>query len=291
LSSSIACRGWLWGCWWADGWALAGGVFQAALRNELATPYTLGVSGGAALGALSALRLSGTSAAALAWGFWLRPAAALAGAMACAAIIGGLARARARSRRGPLDAASILLAGATINILCGAGVLLIQYLSDPYETFAAIRWLMGGLDAGGRWESSAILAALGFPLALLLCLQGRALDALNLGEATAHSLGVSVGRTRTLALGGASALAALCVAFAGPIGFVGLIAPHAVRLVLGPSNRLVLPASILLGSAFLAGCDAAGRALFATEVPAGLATALLGGPVFLALLLRRGGDS
>jgi iron complex transport system permease protein len=208
--------------------------------------------------------------------------AAFVGAAICCALIIALVRLRARR----FDAASVLLAGVTLNILCGAGILLIQYLADPYEVATMIRWLMGGLDTA-QPRLPLLLAAATFPIVLFLVSRGGALNLLNAGEIAAHSLGLAVGRTQLLLLGGASLVTALCVAFAGPIGFVGLIVPHACRRLLGPDFRLVLPIAALAGGAFLAGCDLAARlAVPVGSLPVGLVTALLGCPFFLALLFR-----
>lgn len=263
--------------------AVAGAVFQGVMRNDLATPYTLGVSGGSALGALLMLTFGARLLpAAIAWGWWAVPLAAFGGAAACCLMIVALVRLRA----GRFDAASVLLAGVTLNILCGAGILLVQYLSDPYEVAAIIRWMMGGLETS-RPTLPLWLALVTAPILLFLVSRGADLNLLNAGEVAAHSLGLAVGRTQFLLLTGASVVTALCVAFAGPIGFVGLIVPHACRRLLGHDFRLVLPVAALAGGAFLTACDLAARlAVSPGSLPVGLVTALLGCPFFLALLFR-----
>lgn len=258
--------------------ALAGAAYQAVLRNDLAEPFSLGVSSGAALGALIAFH-----AAPAALGAFAMPACAFAGALAAVGAIYMLARAK-----GALASpATLLLAGVTMNFLFGAAILFVQYLSDPYQTMMLLRWLMGGTD-GATYTFAAIAAVAAVGTGLFLWGQGRALDVLSLGEYSAHDLGVSVGRVRLLALGVASLATALVVAFAGPIGFVGLIVPHAVRFVFGARHRVMIPACVLGGAGFLAWCDALARsALAGTELPVGILTAFLGAPFFLFLLMRK----
>lgn len=258
--------------------AFSGAVYQAILRNDLADPYVLGVSGGAGFGALLVLTLMPAALA-----FWLLPAAAFSVAAVAVLVIYSMGR-----WRGPhTPPATFLLAGITLNLLFGAGILLIQYLSDPYQTFLMIRWLMGGVDIGS-YGVTAFVAALGGAGALLVVARARQLDLLSLGEQTAHHLGVPVASTRRLALFSASLAAACVVAYAGPIGFVGLIVPHLLRLLVGPDNRVLLVACLLGGGIFLAACDAVARTILApVELPVGVVTAFAGAPFFLWLLFRR----
>lgn len=258
--------------------AMAGTVYQAVLRNDLAEPFTLGVAGAAAVGAVAAMALAPAALA----GFAM-PVASLGSCVLALAVIYGLAR-LSRTRPSP---ATILLAGISLNFLFGATILLIQYLSDPYQTLTLIRWLMGGLDAASYtivvWGSVVLLAG-----AVALVLLAKAMNLLSVGDSAAHHLGVQVERTRLIALGSASALAALVVSFCGPIGFVGLIVPHILRRVVGADHRLLLPAALLGGGAFLVACDAIARtALSPAELPVGIVTAFLGAPFFLILLFRK----
>lgn len=260
------------------GLAIAGAVFQALLRNDLATPYTLGLSGGSSLGALLAIQF-GQSFLHVSV---LVPLGAFLGAFGVVAFIGLLAR---RSGRG-FSTNTLLLAGVTLNLLFSAFILLLQYLADPFQTFKMIRWMMGGLDVADiRIPAFLALPTLvcGFALACL----GRSLDLLSMGESTALHLGVEVGRARWSALILSGLMTSLLVAYSGPIGFVGLIIPHTLRRIFGPGHRFLIPASGLSGAAFLVWCDTVARILFSdVEIPVGVVTAFLGGPFFLFILLR-----
>ncbi|MEQ8821746.1 MAG: iron ABC transporter permease [Sumerlaeia bacterium] len=266
--------------------ALAGAAFQALLRNDLATPYTLGVSGGASLGALLVLQAAGGAGAGAAVLYGLVPLAAFAGGAAAAATVLVLA---ARSRGpGSERGASLILAGVTLNLLFGAAVMILQYRSDPYEVAGMIRWLMGSLDATD-FTAAAVVGGGAVLVGAILMASAMALNVMTLGDATAAHLGFHPGRVRALCLMAGALGAALCVAYAGPVGFVGLIIPHMMRRFTGPDHRRLLPACALAGAAFLVLCDAVGRLLGGnTEIPVGIVTAVLGGPFFLWLLFRRG---
>jgi len=249
--------------------ALAGAVFQALLRNDLATPYTLGISGGASVGALLVLRFMPATLAGIA-GIWLLPFSSFLFAGLTVALVLGLARGGGRSSHRAAPPSTLLLAGVTLNLLFGSLILLIQYCSDPYSAFMMFRWLLGGLD-----------------VALVLTAPARRLNLLSMGEMTAAHLGVSVERTRLVCLGVASLMTAAVVAFSGPIGFVGLIVPHALRRVIGPDHRILLPSAAMAGAGFLVVCDAAARTVLApSEIPVGVITSLLGAPFFLWILFR-----
>jgi len=258
--------------------ALAGCVYQAVLRNDLADPYTLGVSGGASVGALLVFQLAPVTMAAV-----LAPVAAFA----TAGIGVGLILLLARSRGPRTSPATLILAGVTLNFLFGACILSIQYLGDPYQTTIILRWLMGGLDGvrPGAIIFIAILATLGM---IFFITQARPLNLLALGESSAHHLGIPVERTRILTLAAASALAAGVVAYAGPIGFIGLMVPHMVRRITGADHRVLLPAAAMGGAALLVACDTIARTILSpAELPVGIITAFTGAPFFLWLLLRR----
>ena len=260
--------------------ASSGVVFQALLRNPLATPFTLGVSAGASLGAMLVIILGGT----LAVGPWSPvPAASLAGAGLAAAIVYALAN----GPRRVMSTTVLLLAGVTLNAFFSALIVFVQYLADFAEVARAARWLMGDLDVGGF---DPIIAAL--PLVVVASLifmrLPAALNLMGVDPDSASSRGVDVASTQRWAFFSASLATSAAVALAGPIGFIGIVVPHLVRLLVGVDHRIVLPASALFGAAFLVACDLAARTLLAPiEIPVGVVTAMLGGPFFLWLLIRR----
>ena len=249
------------------------------LRNPLATPFTLGVSAGASLGAMLAITL-GLPLGIL--GVLGGPVASLVGALGAMAIVYFLAT----MRRQGLSTNVLLLAGVTLNSLFSAIILFVQFLADPLQTFQAVRWVMGNLDVGsyGPILSAMPLMGIGFVAFARL---PRALNLLTLGADSAAARGVDVLRTQRLAFLSASLVTGAAVALGGPIGFIGIIIPHLVRLLVGADHRLVLPASAGLGAAFLVMCDVAARTLLSPmELPVGIITAMLGGPFFLWLLVR-----
>ena len=260
--------------------ALAGAIFQALLRNPLATPDTLGVSSGAALGAMLAIAfhfdfaIAGLSSVSL---------SSLAGAIGALAIVYMLATAR---RRG-LSTTVLLLAGVTMTAFFSALTLFVQYMSDFADTFRAVRWLMGALDVGSYTPLLAALPLMAIAFVMMAALP-RPLDLISLGADAAAARGVNVQRAERLALVSASLVTGAAVSISGPVAFVGLVVPHIVRLVVGSDHRLVLPASALFGATFLIGCDLIARTMFAPiELPVGIVTAIIGGPFFLWLLVRR----
>lgn len=262
-----------------SGLALAGVVFQALLRNPLASPDTLGVSAGASLGAMIAI----TFGVELSWmGVSAVPLASFAGSLGAMAIVYGLAAAR---RHGTTTVV-LLLAGVTLTALLSAVVRFVQFMADVTETFQTTRWLMGSLDIGSYAPIVAALIPLTVAVAGIATLP-RALDLLSVGAESAAARGVDVDRAERLALVCASLATGAAVSLAGPVAFVGIIVPHLVRLVVGADHRLVIPAAGLFGGAFLVVCDLLARTLFAPiEVPVGIITAVVGGPFFLWLLFR-----
>jgi iron complex transport system permease protein len=258
--------------------AVSGVTFQALLRNALAEPYVLGVSGGAALGAVAAIVLGGLTASPTSIS-----AAAFAGAAASIALV-----LRVAAGVGPtLDTRVLLLAGVVVGAFANAGIFLILSIADVAAFRSATGWMMGSLS-GSTWAGAGTLAAYLVPTFVVLLALARPLNALAIGEDTAAYLGVSVERTKWLAFGAASLLAAAAVAAAGIIGFVGLIVPHAARLAWGSDHRFLLPASALLGATFVLVTDTAARTVVApTELPLGAVTAIVGVPLFVALLRRR----
>jgi len=260
--------------------ASAGAVFQALLRNPLATPDTLGVSSGAALGATIAITFNLDVTVA---GVPPIPLASLTGSAAALGIVYALATAR---RRG-LSTMVLLLAGVTMTAFFSALIMFVHYLADSTETVRSVRWLMGVMDVGGYAQLLAVLPLLGLACGLFATLP-RSLDLISLGTDAAAARGLDVTRAERTALAAASLATGAAVSISGPVTFVGLVVPHMVRLLVGSDHRLVLPASGLFGAAFLVGCDLVARTLFApAEVPVGIITALIGGPFFLWLLLRR----
>jgi iron complex transport system permease protein len=259
--------------------AAAGVVMQALLRNPLATPFTLGVSAGAALGAILVITFGGGIALGAVSPV---PLASLAGALVATALVYMLATRPGRA----ISTTVLLLAGVTLNAFFSALILFVQYLADFTQTYRTTRWLMGDLDVG---SFDPILAAMPLVLASLAAFAylSRTLNVLSLGSDVAASRGVDVVRTQRLAFLSASLGTSAAVALAGPIGFIGIIVPHLVRLMVGADHRIVLPASALFGAAFLVWCDVLSRVVLApVEVPVGVVTAILGGPFFLWLLVR-----
>ncbi len=276
---------------WLTGAALAvaGAVLQTLLRNGLATPFTLGVAAASSFGAFLGIAFP---AFALPWLGGER-SLALGAALLETWLVLAVARRSAR-------ADGLLLAGVTLNFLFGAATLFVRYLADPYDLARMDRWLLGSLDATSLATPASLLPWLGAGL-LLLLFRVRDLDDLAFDPELAAARGVRVETSRRLLLLATALLTAGVVAHAGPIAFVGLLVPHALRPFLGLRHAALLPACALLGGAFLILADVLARTLPAllagllpeafgrsSELPVGLVTALIGGPFFLALLLRRG---
>jgi iron complex transport system permease protein len=260
--------------------AAAGVLFQGLLRNPLADPYALGVSGGAALGAAVGFLLSSAFSV---LGFSPVPVLAFIGALAAMVVVYGLARVHGRA---PI--VNLLLAGFAISAILGYGVSLLLILNDRLQLNLprVYGWLLGGVSVT-QWGQLGLVV----PVVLLAVvggwLLGPSLDALGLGEEAAQQMGVAVERDKRLLIVLGSILTAAAVALAGLIGFVGLFAPHVMRLLVGPAHRRLLPSATLLGAAFLVLADLLARALLPpTEIPVGILTAFVGGPMFLWLLRR-----
>ncbi|HET9070043.1 MAG TPA: iron ABC transporter permease [Amaricoccus sp.] len=266
------------------GLALSGTTLQGILRNPLADPGLIGITAGAALGAVASIvfadALLGSAPAVLRP--WLLPAAAFAGAVATSGLVFAVAR-----RGGTTHAATLILAGVAINAIAFSAVGLMTYMSDDQQLRDLTFWSMGGLG-GASWRAAALAAACTLVAAAGLWRLARGLDLLQLGERAAWHAGLEVERVKRAA-GLWSALAVGAgTAVAGPIGFVGLVAPHIARLCVGPSHRLVAPAAALIGAALLLAADLGVRLIVPpAEPPVGLATSLIGGPFFLWLLLAR----
>ena len=262
--------------------AVAGAVFQAILRNDLAAPVTLGVSGGAEFGAVVAIRM-GLAFSLL--GISSVSIFAFMGSLLALAIIFSLVRAR----QGELPTAVLLLAGVTVNFFFASLVMLVHYLSDVTQSFQIVRWLMGGLDVMD-FQTTLSICPLVFPGILILMFIARDLNLISSGVESALSRGVDVVPIQFTGLLVASGLTGAVVAVSGPISFVGLVVPHIVRLLIGPDHRLLIPATMFFGAGFLVICDTAARTLIApTEIPVGVITAIIGGPFFFWLLKRQQG--
>jgi iron complex transport system permease protein len=259
--------------------SLAGVLFQALLRNPLADPFVLGISGGAALAGIAVLSLGGAlglSASAV-------PVAAFAGALAATALLFTVS-----GWRGRLSATTLLLTGVVFNAFASAAIVFLASLGGMTEGASIFLWLIGTLSSARpeMLAALALLLALGLGCALPLA---RALDLIALGDDTAEQLGVAVERAKRMLLLATALVVGGAVSVSGLIGFVGLIVPHALRLLLGPDHRLLVPAAALGGGAFLVVCDTAARTLLpGRELPVGAITALVGGPLFLVLLRRQG---
>jgi iron complex transport system permease protein len=259
--------------------SVTGASLQALFRNPLADPYTLGISGGGALGASVAIALGWGARVA---GVPLVFLASFAGAILAATLVRTIARTGAVILPGAL-----LLSGVVVNLVSLAAVLTIQYVADPNSSLEILRWMVGSLDVIGMAPVGYMLVLL-VPSWLALLALSRQLNLLAIDEDTAATLGVNVRRVEMVVHTICSLIVGVTVAMGGAIGFVGLIVPHAVRLMFGEDLRIVLPGSLLLGAAFLVLADALGRsALPSGELPVGAITGLLGGPAFLWLLRRR----
>lgn len=259
--------------------AVAGVIFQALLRNPLASPDTLGVSAGASLGAMIAITFGvGVPVGGL-------PPVAVAsflGALGALAIVFVLSLAR---RRGA-PTTVLLLGGVAIQALLSAVSAFVQYMADFTATFRNVRWLMGSLDVVSY---PPIVAAL-VPTALAMtgaAILPRTLDLLSMGAESAAARGVNVERMERIALLSASLATGASVSLAGPVTFIGIVVPHLVRLLVGSDHRLVMPGSALFGAAYLVVCDVAARTVATVELPVGVVTAIIGGPVFLWLLFKK----
>jgi iron complex transport system permease protein len=257
--------------------ALSGAVFQALLRNPLAEPYILGISGGAAVGAVTVIVLGlGVRLP------WLLPVAAFAGAIVAMGVVLRIAL----GAGGALDTRVLLLAGVVVGAFFNAIILLLLNFADVDTFRAAVFWMMGNLS-GATWRSVSLLAAYLVPAALVLMALARPFNLIAVGEDTALYLGTRVGTVKLVAYLMTSLLVAASVAVSGVIGFVGLIVPHALRLVWGSDHRMLLPASMMAGASFLMLTDAVARTIVApAELPTGVVTALAGVPVFVVLLMR-----
>lgn len=260
------------------GLAMCGAVMQALVRNPLADPYLLGLSSGASVGAVVVLVLGVAI---------VLPVAAFLGALLALAATLGLARAA-----GSLSPATTILAGIAVSAVFAALTSLVIFWSATGDSYREIlSWLLGSLS-GITWESVAIAGGALLVVAVPILLSARTLDAFVLGDVAAAALGVRVGRTRVLLLMLTAVLTGALVSVSGAIGFVGLILPHAIRMVTGGLHRTLLPLSALAGAVFLMWADTLARTVFdPRELPVGIVTAIVGAPVFALIMIRRGRGS
>ena len=257
----------------------AGVVLQAILRNPLAEPYVLGVSSGAGLGAAAAILTGAAACSAFAI-----PACSFLLAVAALLIVYALA-----NRGGGPSVYGLILSGVIVSSVCSALLMFLVSVAPIEGMHSVIWWMLGNLEVASDalLFGTVVLAAAGF---LGIWLMARELNALTLGRDMAHHVGIRVRSAIVAGLALATLVTAASVAVAGLIGFVGLVVPHVVRALVGPDHRRLIPASALAGGAFLAVCDAIARTAMRYEIPVGVVTALVGGPFFLALLRRRGGQ-
>ncbi|MCP3917969.1 MAG: iron ABC transporter permease [bacterium] len=257
--------------------SVSGVVFQAMLRNPLADPFVLGVSGGAALGGIAALSLG----AAVGLGYEVVPVAAFAGALLTTVLLYVIAGAGQR-----VSANSLLLTGVVFNAFASAAIVFLASVAGLTEGSRIFLWLIGNLSAARSdvavWV--AVFLALGLVVSGVLA---RSLNLLILGDEPAEQLGVPTETHKRILLLATSLMVGAAVSVAGLVGFVGLIIPHLLRLILGPDHRLLIPAAALGGGAFLVICDTVARTVLGgRELPVGAITALVGGPLFLYLLRK-----
>ncbi len=266
------------------GLAVSGALLQGLFRNPLADPGLVGVSSGAAFGAALAIVTGASLGAAL-------PLPARPFVVTAGAFVAGLATTllvyQLATRHGRTSVSTMLLAGIAVNAIGGAGVGALVLFADDNQLRDITFWTLGGLG-GATWTSIAAVAPLVLGVILAVPRLASSLNAMLLGEAEARYLGVDTQRTKKLVVVLTAVAVAGSIAFAGLIGFVGLMAPHLVRIVLGPDHRTLLPASAIVGGTLLVGADVLARMLLApTEIPVGIVTALAGAPLFLWLLVSQ----
>jgi iron complex transport system permease protein len=257
--------------------SLAGSLFQAMLRDALATPYTLGISAGASLGAVAVIAAGWQ----VVFGIPATWIGALAGAFAVLVLVIG------DSKRRQLSAFTLLLTGIAINSVCAACIIILGGFAGMSRSFSIARWLIGSVDSTS-YVSLSVLSIVVFGLAALIMTQARSWNLLAVGEQWAASRGVRVPQLLRTGYVSGSILAAGAIALTGPIGFVGLIVPHVVRSRVSPDHRILLPSVFFFGGALLALCDALGRIVIPpAEIPAGAVLALIGGPYLVWAIRQR----
>lgn len=259
------------------GLGLVGAALQSATRNPLADPHLLGISSGGAFGAIAALLHTG-----LFLGLLTVPLMAFGGALLATVLVLGVAR-----LAGASSADRLVLAGVAVSFVIMAGANILIFLGDPRATHTVVFWMLGGLGLA-QWSHLIWPLAVLLPCALWLWAQAGRLNAMSLGDETAASLGIAVGRFRLTVFVVAALITGVMVAFSGLIGFVGLMMPHLVRLICGGDNTRVLPGSAYAGAVFLIAADACARVVMAPEdMPIGVVTGLTGGLFFIGMMARR----
>jgi iron complex transport system permease protein len=259
--------------------SMIGVAFQALLQNELATPYTLGVASGGALGAVIAIK---SGLVLTIFGLTTTTFFSVGGSVLTILIIYSIAKSRAG-----LSPITLILTGVTISLLFSSLILFVHYLADFTETYRMIRWLMGGLQVTG-WSYSIVLFPFVFLIFGYLLHKAVALNIISSGDEMALSKGVDVFSLQKGVFLISSVLVGIIVAFAGPIGFIGLIIPHLIRLIVGADHRKLLIAAPLFGGTFLIWCDTFARTIISpAELPVGIITAMFGGPFFIWLLIKQ----
>lgn len=256
------------------GLSVAGVALQSLLRNPLASPDLLGLASGAGL----AMAIS-----ALVAGAFPGELAALVGSMGALAVVYLLAQ-----RGGLVEPVSLILVGVIVGIICGAAASLVHHLMPPNARVGSFRWMFGALDETTSWARLAVIGVVTAIGIVMVWIHGRAMDAASMGDDEARSVGVSLSRLRLVLFVVSGVLTAGAVVLAGPVGFVGLVCPHVVRLGAGPAHRPLVIGAVMAGAALVVGADALVRAvsLPSGNLPIGVLTALVGGPVFLVLLRR-----
>jgi iron complex transport system permease protein len=255
--------------------ACCGVALQAMFKNPLATPFTLGISGGAAFGAAVYVIFASAiiSYGGIAFSF--------AGSLGAVILVYGLTR----LKKG-FSVGTMLLAGVAVNFFFSSLIMFLQYISDFTQSFRIIHWLMGSIDVTGFHTPNVLLAITAVGI-VIIAAQSLNLNLMSISDEIAAARGVNVKRTRKIIFLATSVMVAGVVSFCGPIGFVGLMAPHICRLLVGCDHKILTPATVLFGGAFLTLCDCVARTIIApAEMPVGVITALLGGPFFVWLLLK-----
>jgi len=262
----------------------SGAALQVMFRNPLADPGLIGISAGAAFGAVSAIVLGETFAPefmAFA-GVYAIPAAAFIGAISVTLVVINIG-----NRSGHVDVALMLLAGIAINATAQSGVGVLTYLADDQQLRSLSFWLLGSLAIAG-WSTLPLIACAIVPPMLLLVWHSKSLNRLLLGEVEAGHLGVNVKLLKRVIVLCVALSVGVAVSFAGAIGFVGLVVPHLIRLMAGPDNRIVIPGSIMLGAVVTVLADMVARTMvIPEELPVGLVLGIVGGPFFLWLIMQR----
>jgi len=261
------------------GLALVGAIYQALLRNDLATPYTLGVSSGGAFGAVLAIK---TGLVFQLFGLSTISVFSILGSLLSILIIYFVAR-----NRTGISTFTLILAGVTISLFFSAVILFIHYLADFTETYRMVRWLMGSLDVFG-WNLPVTLLVFLVIIYFYFHFNIPAFNLILAGRDVAQSKGVNVQALQKGSFFSASILIGVIVSMAGPIGFVGLIIPHSIRLLYGSDHKRLLPLCVWIGGAFLVWCDTVARTIISpAELPVGIITSMFGGPFFVYLLIRK----